>query len=118
MKRFLLILFITISTCMLSSVEAEAQLAREYLDLEQEVVLTTFPNPTLDYLYINLEYASEEAIDITIYDLLGSKRVTKHYEFGASDFQCEIDFTQMSQGTYLLQVVQGQNAYWKQIIKK
>lgn len=117
MKQLLLIITLLITHTFIYNTDVLAQSSTRFTD-QQEVTLTAFPNPTLDYLYINLDQATNEEVEVTVYDLLGCKRAAKHYEYADKDFQCKLDLSQMPSGTYLLQVVQGKASYWKQIIKK
>jgi hypothetical protein len=75
------------------------------------VTFTAYPNPVNDVL--NLSYATEMD-EVYVYNLLGQQVIKK--SIGAN--QAQLDFTQLSQGAYVVKVVSGGTSKTIKVVKQ
>jgi hypothetical protein len=71
--------------------------------------ISLFPNPSRNVIFLNgLEYP---AYDLLIYDIAGQLVLSKHHQTTNS-----INISELSNGAYLLNVIQGQQHYQLKLI--
>ena len=69
-------------------------------ELEQNIKISAYPNPTFDYLTIDIDYVNEVDLLMEIYDLRGKlfKRIN------LKESSEEINLSELRNGTYILQI--------------
>lgn len=80
-------------------------------DIQQELITQVFPNPTQDYLQIQLENTS--TAQGRLYDLTG--RNLQSFTFAQNT---RLDLTSLPSGVYLLEVRTGEGVATRRILKK
>ncbi len=82
-------------------------------NVETENLISIFPNPTNDLVYINLK--NETLNDLIIYDIVGNKLNTN---IEIENEQLKIDLSNCSNGIYFLQIKTAKALFVKKIIKE
>ncbi len=77
------------------------------LGLDEEISLEVYPNPTIDFIYIN----ADKQLDITLINLRGQMIQSK------SGKAVQMDLRALSAGTYLLKCLDGESSTTRRIIK-
>ncbi|PLX04518.1 MAG: hypothetical protein C0594_09105, partial [Marinilabiliales bacterium] len=65
--------------------------------------ILVFPNPSSDFVYVNLGYNFYEDVEIAVYDMLGNRIVDRTEQ--TSDNNYSIDFRDLSNGMYFINVM-------------
>jgi hypothetical protein len=76
--------------------------------VDSNIFVSIFPNPATTELNLNLPYSNEN--DLSICNLLGQVLIT-------AKNKSRIDIAHLTNGIYILTVIQGQNMYTKKFIK-
>ncbi len=80
--------------------------------------LTVFPNPAGDEIKIQkLQGKSETAIEISIYNLVGEKVMTKRQETGIRNQEVAVDVSALSEGVYFIEIVCGEKIFRRKFVK-
>jgi hypothetical protein len=80
--------------------------------------LSTYPNPTIDYLLLTLDNESSEQLEVKICDeTMG--RVLYHdiFEKTGTSFSTKLDIRYLPVGSYVVEIIQGNEQVTKKIIK-
>lgn len=83
-------------------------------------LLSIYPNPFEAYLKLDMDFASDRASIIQIYSLVGKKVLETHIPASqsASDQNTIIPIKELTEGVYILQVINGKHKYQQKIIKQ
>ncbi len=88
------------------------------VNYSKEELISYFPNPVLDKLYIRMESSSNRKIVYELYDVLG--RLVDHGQFDRSDIRegFELDMSRYNEGMYLVQITDGTKNYTFSFLKE
>ena len=78
-----------------------------------ELKISMYPNPAVDYLNLNLTNTSGEIIQVSIFNSLGKNVYQKRWE---SNNQLLIDVQSLHTGVYTLLIVYQQQKYYKRLV--
>lgn len=79
--------------------------------------LNLFPNPAKGQTNVKLSKAQSETIRLQVYDLSGKLLMRLNYQaIVGSPWQTELDLSTLAQGTYLIEVLDGQNRSASQLV--
>lgn len=86
--------------------------------IDNQVSITAFPNPTVDYLrlQVNIEGIQNGALPVMLMDANG--RLVKRTQMAQEQNYLELDLRDLSAGFYFLRVGEGPSASVQKIIKK
>jgi tRNA-binding EMAP/Myf-like protein len=77
-------------------------------------IMSVYPNPTSDKLYLRLVDRMDKDVKVTVTDLLGKSILTENLNGKVLQAQ-EIDLSKQPSGIYLLKVEAGDKVYMKKI---
>jgi hypothetical protein len=77
-------------------------------------IMSVYPNPTSDKLYLRLVDRMDKDVKVTVMDLLGKSILTENLNGKVLQAQ-EIDLSKQPSGIYLLKVEAGDKVYMKKI---
>jgi hypothetical protein len=75
-----------------------------------------YPNPVSDILSIDYVPWENGMIKITLFDILGKKQINKELDVEEGDNQLKVDVSQLSPGTYLLEIIEGDTRHTTKIV--
>ncbi len=84
-------------------------------DLQNDMAVAVFPNPTMDVVSIELPGQRNEFVTIALYDFLG-KPLQKE-SFFYTNYPIEMDLNNVENGVYLLKIVTEKAEQFKRIVK-
>ena len=73
------------------------------LNLDGELV-TVYPNPAKDLVYIKLDAKNESNISLELYDMFGKKIMSENYYSVQNEFKTGIDVAKLSRGIYFVKI--------------
>ena len=77
-----------------------------------------YPNPTADYVSIDIERMSDTPLDVAVFDAnLGRLQQTARIEKTGGSFTAKLDLTQLAVGTYILEIQQDGERVHQKILK-
>ncbi|GAB3567290.1 hypothetical protein GCM10027578_17940 [Spirosoma luteolum] len=79
--------------------------------------LQLFPNPTTDYVDLLLTNASEQAVDIRVFDNTGRVHVVQHLQKPETALRAKLTLTALPYGIYFVEVRQGTSRTVRKIIR-
>ncbi len=68
----------------------------------EEVEVSVYPNPSSDYLFVEVKGATDARFEVQLFDLNGRVLQTKEQE--AANTQLRLDMQSLASGTYLIKV--------------
>jgi hypothetical protein len=77
-------------------------------------IMSVYPNPTSDKLYLRLVNRMDKDVKVTVMDLLGKSILTESLNGKVLQAQ-ELDLSKQPSGIYLLKVEAGDKVYMKKI---
>jgi tRNA-binding EMAP/Myf-like protein len=77
-------------------------------------IMSVYPNPTSDKLYLRLVDRMDKDVKVTVMDLLGKSILTENLNGKVLQAQ-ELDLSKQPSGIYLLKVEAGDKVYMKKI---
>jgi PKD repeat protein len=77
-----------------------------YEDLQQELGIAVYPNPSTNDFNVNIQKMNQEAVILNLYDMAGRFIFTKSINI-ASDTNILIEGNQLEKGMYFLQLSRG-----------
>lgn len=81
-------------------------------------LIHVFPNPAEDYFIVELPLKINNPIHLSLFNLLGEK-ITSFQELSNQDvFRKKFSFENLPQGIYLLMIEEGQQRYFRKIVKQ
>ena len=82
-------------------------------------VLTLFPNPVSGRLEIvNSAFSSTKEIEITVYDVLGSKTFSAVSKFIVANSGIQVDLSELNSGVYFLELHSGADSFRAKFVKQ
>ena len=87
-------------------------------DIDGNVPLKLYPNPTDTSVYIYLNLNKSSAINIEVFDLLGQSIFRNTNTFNSGSQKIEVPMENLKAGTYFVKIKVDDSAYIKRIIKK
>lgn len=82
-------------------------------ELKGLIGVQVFPNPTADKLNFIAELEQSQALELTIFNILGEKVYFENQE--SANIDQELDLSHLANGTYFLQLSSGDGAYVQRI---
>lgn len=80
--------------------------------------LTAYPNPTIDYLLLDLDNESLEQIEVEILDVaMGKTLFHDIFEKTEECFQTKLDMVPLPPGNYVVKIIQGNKRFTKKVVK-
>lgn len=79
--------------------------------------ITFFPNPGDGVINLSFETKDKQNVSITVYDAVGNKVYLEERKDFDGKYKNTIDITAQPNGTYYLQIIQGNKSYSKKIVK-
>ena len=73
------------------------------LNLGGEMV-TLYPNPAKDLVYIKLDAKNESNISVELFDMFGKKILSENYNAIQSEFKTGIDVARLNRGVYFMKI--------------
>ncbi len=86
--------------------------------LEEWANISVFPNPAQNELQIKLLSKKEGNLQVTIYDALGRKVLAQEIEKTRDIMEGKFDISDLKQGIYIIELIQGTNKMSKKILKQ
>ena len=77
-----------------------------------------YPNPSSDFINVQVEAASSSKNAISIFNSLGKSVFTKEYEFQQEDQLIKIDVSQFPSGVYFVRLMNGEQNLAKKFVKE
>lgn len=81
-----------------------------------KLTINTFPNPTTDYIQVQIPAALETAVQLRLMDMQG--RMLHQNTLRTGDVTSVIDMADLPRGTYILRIHQGQTLSTQKIVKQ
>ncbi|MFT5167229.1 MAG: hypothetical protein ACI8P3_002466 [Saprospiraceae bacterium] len=81
-------------------------------------VLSVYPIPTKNELYINFNLDSSSPVVLTLIDLLGQIIISKNYEAGSGTNRLSFDLSTFNAGLYFLRIDNGREQLLRRIVKQ
>ncbi len=100
--------------------EMNVKIVEKCTEKEQSLLysLSTYPNPTIDYLLLSLENESSEQLEVKICDeTMGRILYHNVFEKSSNTFTTKLDIRHLPAGSYVVEVIQGGDQITKKIIK-
>lgn len=90
------------------------------LQNNKESILKTYPNPTREYLNLELQNVNNKKTGVTIYDIKGKEVLSKEFEniSPSGSMKETLDIRTLSSGVYFIQIINGDFRMTKKIKKK
>lgn len=85
-------------------------------DLATNISFSVQPNPNRGYFTVALTQKENQAISITVHDMVGRLLMEEYIGAAGTSFQRDIDAQQLSSGVYLLSVSNDQSKISKRIV--
>ena len=100
--------------------EMNVTIVEKCTEKEQSLLysLSTYPNPTIDYLLLSLDNESSEQLEIKICDeTMGRVLYHNVFEKSSNTFTTKLDIRHLPAGSYVVEIIQGTDQVTKKIIK-
>jgi PKD repeat protein len=85
-------------------------------DLQQELGITVFPNPSDNNFNINIQKMNQEAVTLKLYDMAGRFILTKNLNI-LNDSNFILEGNKLEKGVYFLQLIRGNKSNSIKLIK-
>jgi len=82
----------------------------------QGVSLNVFPNPSSGHVYVEFGQNPADEVNIEVFNTLGQRLLTKHFEANAIQDRILIDVLNAASGTYLIKISSGDEYISKRIV--
>jgi hypothetical protein len=80
-----------------------------------DVITALYPNPAVTSISLMVNSGRSETLTIEIYDMMGKKQMNKTINANSGENKLELDITELSQGTYIVNVIDGHQLQSKQL---
>ena len=78
----------------------------------------TGPNPTSDFIYVQLNQSSYDAVfHLQLLDIMGNVVMTRDLDFNEGSFRTALSVEEFASGIYFLTFSQGERRYFRKIVK-
>jgi len=104
----------TISKVAISCSAARTQLT----DVNEESLLSLYPNPTLGEINFNITNTKEKSVEISIFNIAGQNVMTKQLEVNEGEINQTISIHNLPNGIYILRMSLDGKEITKKIIKQ
>jgi len=103
----------------ISKVAISCSAARTKLtDVNEESLLSLYPNPTLDEINFNITNTKEKSVEISIFNVAGQNVMTKQLEVNEGQINQTISIHNLPNGIYILRMSLDGKEITKKIIKQ
>jgi hypothetical protein len=85
--------------------------------LESEVICNLYPNPSSDYINVEVENLTQEIMNLSIVDLTGGVVYKETIESIEGSMLKQIEINQLSKGSYIVYIQYGENKIMKKFVK-
>lgn len=84
----------------------------------EQLSVSVYPNPVLDFFHVRVENATKEDIQVVITDLLGHRLQEVAFSVTGNVFDTQVPVTGIAPGIYLVEVHTTQGIFTQRILKK
>ncbi len=110
--------FVTVQLNALVSAETRSDIIVDHQDHQLTADVAIYPNPFLDYVTLTVETNKAVTLSIDIYSLTGQRVYSlPAYDKAAGREAVFLDLTELSPGTYLTHIIEGDNTIIQTIVK-
>jgi agmatine deiminase len=85
------------------------------IEEKEQTSAVVFPNPAVDYLYVQLYHLENPQAEVKIFDLLG-KELMNINETHLDEHMLKIDISDLTSGTYFINITSGKYSLTRKII--
>lgn len=102
----------TYCSCSNSCVQVTGIAAIESKDV---LISSVYPNPAVNSISVKINSKNTQSLVVEVYDMMGKKQLFTQMKAISGENQLELEISKLSQGTYILNVVDGQQLQSKQL---
>lgn len=119
-ERETILIKIRIEEITQEELEAVNQTASPKLSIENDLAIeeiSFFPNPGVGVINLSFSTSDKSDVSVVVFDASGNKVYTEEKKDFAGEYKNIIDISTQPNGTYYLQIMQGEKSYSKKMVK-
>jgi hypothetical protein len=75
-----------------------------------------YPNPNNGSFYLEIEAAPTKVLQVQLYDIIGRKMMNEQFDFNSGQLSHRFEMTHLAAGTYVLQLVIGDDVLVRKVV--